>query len=128
MLYLDSSVVLAELMAETRRLPSEAWQQTLVSSRLLDYEVWNRLHARGFSRTHAEQARRVLARISFLDLTPTVLQRALDPFPIAVRTLDALHVATIEYLRGVGEIVELASFDVRLLTAARALGTAIYKS
>jgi predicted nucleic acid-binding protein len=69
MLYLDSSVVLAELMAETRRLPSEAWQQTLVSSRLLDYEVWNRLHARGFSRTHAEQARRVLARISFLDLS-----------------------------------------------------------
>jgi len=42
-----------------------------------------------------------------------------------VRTLDALHLATAEYLRRQGESVELASYDTRLLDGARALGMAI---
>jgi hypothetical protein len=36
-----------------------------------------------------------------------------------VRTLDCLHLATIEFIRGQGETVELASYDNRLLAAAR---------
>jgi len=46
----------------------------------------------------------------------------LQPFPVAVRTLDALHLATIEFLRARGHAVELASYHERLLAAARGLG------
>jgi len=42
-----------------------------------------------------------------------------------VRTLDCLHLATVEFIRGEGESVELASHDNRLLVAARALGIAL---
>ncbi len=38
-----------------------------------------------------------------------------------VRTLDALHLASLEFLRGRGQMVELASYDDRILTAARAM-------
>ena len=45
MIYLDSSVALAYLLAEDR-FPSELlWDQPLVSSRLLECEVWNRVNA-----------------------------------------------------------------------------------
>jgi hypothetical protein len=46
----------------------------------------------------------------------------LQPFPISVRTLDALHLATMDFLRVGGEPVELASYDSRLIAAARAIG------
>jgi hypothetical protein len=57
-------------------------------------------------------------------LTPAVLTRALRPFRFPVRTLDSLPLATIEFIRGEGEIVELTSYDNRLLAAARSLGIA----
>jgi len=47
------------------------------------------------------------------------MARALEPFPIAVRTLDALHLASIEFLRAQRQAVTLASYDSRLIDAAR---------
>jgi hypothetical protein len=125
-IYLDSSVVLARLFAEDRSLPDSAFLSSLVSSRLLEYEVWNRIHARGLTRSHGQQARDLIDRVSQIDLAPPVLARALEPFPIAVRTLDCLHVATIEFLRKRGESIEFASFDERLLAAASALRIPLY--
>ena len=40
----------------------------------------------------------------------------------AVRTLDALHLASIEFLRGQRQEVTLASYDLRMLAVARKLG------
>ena len=37
--------------------------------------------------------------MTLIESAPPVLARALEPFRIPVRTLDALHLATIEYLR-----------------------------
>ena len=54
-----------------------------------------------------------------------VLARALEPWPVPLRTLDALHLATLVFLRDGGEPIELASYDHRLLAAARALGIPI---
>lgn len=122
MIYLDSSVALAQLLAEDRTPPETLWQETLVASRLLEYEVWNRLNARGLGRSHGEEARALIGGIALLELAPPVLGRALEAFPVPVRTLDALHLASIEFLRGRGQSVELASYDDRLLAAARALG------
>jgi hypothetical protein len=49
----------------------------------------------------------------------------LEPWPGPIRTLDALHLATIEYLRTQREPVKLASYDHRLVAAARRLGVSL---
>jgi hypothetical protein len=125
-IYLDSSVVLARLFAETRQLPDRVWHLELASSRLLQYEVWNRLHARHIPDAVAQHAHHLLGRVQMIDLIPDILERALHPFPVVVRALDGLHLATIEYLRKRDTTVELASFDARMITASRAMDVALY--
>lgn len=121
MIYLDTSVALAHLLAEDRTPPETLWAETLVSSRLLEYELFIRIHAHGLARTHAEIARALVDRVALVELSPLVLGRALEPFPRPVRTLDAFHLATMEFLRGRGRPVTLASYDKRLTDAARRL-------
>ena len=128
MIYLDASVALAQLLAEDRIPPQELWRETLISSRLLEYEVWTRIHARRLSASHGENVRTLLTRVSLLELAPPVLSRALEPFPMPVRTLDALHLASIEFLRSRGQDLLLASYDERLSEAAARLGVAAYPS
>jgi predicted nucleic acid-binding protein len=125
-IYLDSSVALAHLLAEDRFPAEDLWQQQLVSSRLLEYEVWNRVHARRLDQSHGDAVRALIGRVALLELTPPVLARALDPFPIPVRTLDALHLASLEFLRQRQQRVELASYDQRLIAGARALHISLY--
>jgi predicted nucleic acid-binding protein len=122
LIYLDTSVALAHLLAEDQCPPPSLWEEELFSSRLLEYEVWTRIHARGLSATHSEAARNLLDRVGFIEMTPSVLSRALEPFPAPVRTLDALHLASAVFLRAQGQQVAVASYDDRLLTAARQLG------
>ncbi|MBL8663412.1 MAG: PIN domain-containing protein [Candidatus Odyssella sp.] len=122
MIYLDSSVALAHLLAEDRAPPPGLWQAPLIASRLLAHELWNRIHARNLGHSHGDDVRSLLGRVALIELAPPVLARALDPFPRPVRTLDALHLASIEFLRARGQIVELASYDERLNGAARDLG------
>lgn len=122
MIYIDSSVALAHLFREARRPPDSFWTEPLVSSKLLEYEVWNRVHAYGLTFSHSDEARQLLMRVVLIELDEPALSRALEPFPLAVRTLDALHLATIDFLRGQGEVIELASYDTRLVAAAQALG------
>ena len=122
MIYLDSSVLLADVLAEPRSPAETLWEEDLASSQLLAYEVWNRIHAYGLMTSHGGRARGLLARVNLTAMSEAALARALEPFPAAVRTLDALHLATIEFLRENGASIALASYDNRLLAAARALG------
>lgn len=126
MIYLDTSIALAQLLAEDRSPPAGLWTESIVSSRLLEYEVWTRIHARGLAGSHGEDARQLLGRIAFLELTPTVLARALEAFPAPVRTLDALHLASADFLRQQGQDVSLATYDGRMSNAARRLGITLY--
>jgi uncharacterized protein len=121
LIYIDSSVALAHLFREPRSPAPSFWRGPTVSSRLLEYEVWNRLHAHGRADSHGRMARDLLAGMELVELSSTILSRALDAFPVPVRTLDGLHLATIEFLRGSGEEVQLASYDRRLSIAAAAL-------
>ena len=122
MIYLDSSVLLADILAEPRSPAETLWEEDLASSQLLAYEVLNRIHAYGLMTSHGGRARGLLARVNLTAMSQAALARALGPFPTAVRTLDALHLATMEFLRENGASIELASYDNRLLAAARALG------
>lgn len=126
MIYLDTSVALAHMLAEDRAPPPSLWQQSLVASRLLEYEMWTRLHARGLGRSHGEDARALVGRVALIELASPILARALEPFPMAVRTLDALHLASIEFLRARGQTIDLATYDERLSAAARALGITLF--
>jgi len=121
-IYLDSSVLLADLLAESRSPAETLWEEDLASSQLLAYEVWNRIHAYGLMTSHGGRVRGLLARVNLTAMSEAALARALEPFSAAVRTLDALHLATMEFLRENGASIELASYDNRLLAAARALG------
>jgi predicted nucleic acid-binding protein len=121
-IYVDSSVALARLFFERRAPPEQFWQEQLVSSRLLEYEVWNRVHTYGLIRSHTNEARVMLMGIELVEMDRPVLARALEPLPVAVRTLDALHLATMDFLSNRGEAMALASYDNRLLAAAHALG------
>jgi predicted nucleic acid-binding protein len=125
-IYLDTSVALAHLLAEDRRPPAALWRETLISSRLLEYELWTRIHARGLGATHEAAARELLGRVAFLDLIREVLARAREPFPTAVRTFDALHLASASFLAGQGQRVAVATYDPRMLAAARGLRLEIH--
>jgi predicted nucleic acid-binding protein len=127
LIYLDTSVALAHLLAEDRTPPERLWQEDLISSRLLEYEIWTRIHARKLTGSHADEVRSLLGRVALVELSSPVLARALEPFPKPVRTLDALHLASMEFLRKQGQRISVAVYDGRLLDATRALRFPLYK-
>lgn len=126
MIYLDASALLAQLLAEDRHPRAELWTETLVSSRLLEYEVWNRINSLGLVKSHRAAVEAATGRLAFLELNRHVLTRATEPFPKPVRTLDALHLASMDFLRAQGQRIELASYDHRLNAAARDLGFQLF--
>jgi predicted nucleic acid-binding protein len=125
-IYLDTSALLAQLLAEERRPPPAVWREPLIASRLLEYEVWTRLHARGLEAQHGRAVEEFLTRVALVELSPLVLRRALQPFPLPVRTLDALHLASIDFLIQRRLDVRLATYDRRLAAAAAAMAVPIY--
>lgn len=124
--YLDASAVLAQLLAEDRCPPASIWSESLISSRLIEYEVLVTLHARALTASHGDSARQLLDTLDLVELSPVVLTRALEPFPRPVRTLDALHLATLDYLRGTGSTVHLATYDRRMQDVASELKLPLY--
>jgi predicted nucleic acid-binding protein len=125
MIYVDTSVALAELLAEDSHPPAAFWHGTLVSSRLIEYELWTRLHARGLARTHGDEARALLGRLALVEMVSPILTRALESFPAPVRTLDAIHLASAAFLKERQPALRLATYDGRMAAAADALGIAL---
>lgn len=78
------------------------------------------MHSEGLAETHSDAVAATLGRLRYASLNDEVLERARQPFPIAVRTLDALHLATIVFLRGMAD-VRLATYDARMVQAAEAM-------
>jgi len=121
-IYVDTSVALAHLLAEDRHPPQGFWQRELVTSRLFEYELWNAIHRQGLAKSHGDAARNIVESLAIAELSREVLRRATDSFPAPVRTLHALHLATLLFLQDQGLQMELASYDQRMLEAAKALG------
>ena len=71
------------------------------------------------------EARRYLSQVHLRRPNESILDRAEILGPATLLTLDALHLASIEFLRGQGQSIRLAAYDERLLEGARALGVPI---
>jgi predicted nucleic acid-binding protein len=128
MTYLDASVALAHLRAEDRRPGAEFWQQPIISSRLLEYEIRTVMNLRPALRAEDEAVRTLIGRIALLELIPEVVERARDRFPLRVRTLDALHLASAMFLMNEGVPLEIATYDQRMRDAARKLKIPLCKA
>ena len=64
--------------------------------------------------------------VTQVPVTDSVMRRAADAFPVAVGTLQAIHLATLQELEAVhGVRCDVASADDGLIQAAKALGFAV---
>jgi predicted nucleic acid-binding protein len=127
MIYLDTSVALAQLLSEDRVPPESIWKGSLISSRLLEYELWTRIHALRLLKSHGEAVRLLLSSVALVELARPILTRALEPFPLPMRTLDALHLATVDFLRRQGQTIRVATYDRRLARVARRMRIPLFK-
>ena len=69
---------------------------------------------------------RFARRCSIISVTADILTRAGRPFPVEpVRTLDAIHLATIELMGETPQLVTVVTRDERVARTARAFGYAV---
>lgn len=120
-MYVDSSVLLATVFEEARRPDDKFWIGPRFASRLTDLEVRVRVAGRAAAGA-LEDVEAVLAHLQFVEMSATSLSLLYTRPPVGVRTLDAIHLATLEHLHRTGHGMPLATYDRRLATAAAAMG------
>lgn len=128
--YIDTSVVLRIALGEPQ--PLRQWRsiEMASASELVRVEALRtvdraRIALRLPDEEIAERRQAVLLILSGFHIgrvDARVLERAADPFPTLVRTLDALHLATALLVRVEHEDLVFATHDRQLATAARAVG------
>ncbi len=127
--YIDSSVLLRIVLGQSGRL--REWKKVThgVSSSLAEVESLRTLDRLRLEKDLEEDdfARRrgtllrVLDSLTLVDPTRPVLERAAQPFPTVLGTLDAIHLATaLLYRDAVRQLVTVATHDRALARAARA--------
>lgn len=129
--YLDSSVLLRVLLGQRNALIEWEDVERGVGSALIEVECLRTLDrlrlAEGLGddeiAPRREAVYRLLGAIEVIDVTRPVLARASQPFPTAVGTLDAIHLATaLLWTEQTGTDLVMATHDSALATAARASG------
>jgi predicted nucleic acid-binding protein len=128
--YIDTSALLRIVLREPGALDLRSYD-ALVSSELIAVEsarTIDRLRLQG-SLTADEAATRLstisewLEAIDLVLLRPPILGRASETMPMAIGTLDALHLATALVWRDrVKPLAVVATHDTALAFAARAFG------
>jgi len=128
--YIDSSVLLRIVMSQPDRLKEWGGIERPVSSELIRVECLRtidrlRLAARlddDDISLRREAALEHLSRFDLIAMDSGVLERAAEPFPTALGTLDALHLASALVARREIPDLRFATHDRELATAARATG------
>jgi predicted nucleic acid-binding protein len=128
--YVDSSVLLRVILGEPKRLRSWGRIEMAVSSELIRVECLRTIdRARiQFKLSDEETARQradALEAVDAIDLVPlatSVLERAAEPFPTLIGSLDALHLASALVVRVQYGDLLFATHDEALGIAARAMG------
>ena len=128
--YLDSSVVLRHILLGEESIRHALEFPQVVSSELLEIECRRVLHRYRLAgeltdesmATARERLDAVLGGVDLLEMTKPIKQRAMDPFPVSVRTLDALHVSTALMVADTTDGLSLFSHDRGMNLCARSLG------
>ena len=123
MIYLDSSALLKLVRVETHSAQLTSWlaerpDAPLVSSALAQVEVLRA--CRRIGERLLEPGRAVLAMLDFVPIDDDVLGAAAEIPDAALRSLDALHLASALALDP--DLDTFVAYDERLLTAAEAAG------
>lgn len=135
MRYIESSALVAALLERDttvrKRLPRGTQQVTSALTLAEAGRAIIRARATGRLTAEQEQAavralRRFERRCFTLDVDRAVLVRVRRRFPIEpIRTLDAVHLATVERLREAATLVTIVTRDSRVRDNAEALGYAV---
>jgi predicted nucleic acid-binding protein len=135
--YVDSSVLLRVALAQPNALAEWRWIERGVSSRLIEIESLRtldrlRLRTRLADEQIARRRATVLELIETLELVEidaTVLDRAAQPMPTELGTLDAIHLASALLWRdAMGVDPLLATHHAGLAVAAQAHGFTVVGS
>jgi predicted nucleic acid-binding protein len=132
--YVDASVVLRIVLGQPGQLESWPDIERAISSELVRVECLRSVDrtriAAGLGEGVASERRagmlKVLDGLELISLEPSILERAADPFPTSLGTLDALHLATALAIRDQVPEVVLATHDVALGQAAAAMGLEVH--
>jgi predicted nucleic acid-binding protein len=129
-LYVDTSVLLRVVLGERGRLREWTRSERWISSELVRLEslrtidracVQLRLADRAVSVRRAAILEHLRA-FELVGLQAAVLERAADPFPTSLGTLDAIHLASALLARDRYSDLVLATHDEELAIAAEAMG------
>jgi hypothetical protein len=132
--YLDSSVALRHILRGEIAIEQALACGDLVSSELLEVECRRVIHRcrlqgelddEGLA-TAMRRLDSLLAGLSLIGLGPKVLRRAMGAFPVIVKTLDALHLASAVLCAEASpaEALLLFSHDATMNRCAQAMGLA----
>jgi len=128
--YLDSSVLLRVVLGEPKRLPEWSRITEAVTSEIARVEclrALDRLRVAG-TMDDRELARRratmleLFSGVETIRLNRAVLDRASEPFPTQLRTLDAVHLASALLMSARVPALRFATHDDELATAALSVG------
>ena len=131
--YLDSSVLLRIVLGEPDPLSSWGRIDQALSSELIRLECLRtidraRVQLRLPDEAVARQRANVLEALDGIGLVPlstTVLERAAEPFPTLIGSLDAIHLASALLVREQYEGLLFATHDEQLALAARSMVFAV---
>jgi predicted nucleic acid-binding protein len=128
--YIDTSVLLRIVLAEPRPLTEWRSIERALTSEVTRVEALRtidraRIELRLSDRDVAERRALVLDTLDgfhVAQLDRVVLDRAAEPFPTLVRTLDAIHLSTALLSRSQHQGLVFATHDAAQATAARSVG------
>lgn len=132
--YVDSSVILRAVLGQRGALAGSDEAARSITSSLARVECLRTLDRirleESVSDEELTQRReavfRVLRSFTLVDPVAAILERAAQPLPTVLGTLDAIHLATALLWQDVeAEAVSFATHDLALARAARACGLAV---
>jgi predicted nucleic acid-binding protein len=132
--YVDSSVLLRAVLGQRGALSGSVEAGQSITSALTRVECLRTLDRLRLEEDlsddetvrRREAVFRVLASFVIVDLTPPVFERAAQPLPTVLGTLDAIHLTTALLWQEIEkEPVSFVTHDLALGRAARACGLAV---
>ncbi|MBA3764940.1 MAG: PIN domain-containing protein [Actinobacteria bacterium] len=134
--YVDSSILLRIVLGERGRLRIWPKITDAVASELITLECLRTIDRARIQLRLADEAvatRRaavlhMIETFSLVPVGPPVLERAAEPFPTMLGSLDAIHLASALLVRETFEDLSFATHDQELAVAALAIGFHVHGS